>query len=125
METISNHTLRIIDANLNRIGEGLRFIEDVARMLLDDATLTQQLKSMRHEVVRNDWPLYQQLLQARDSESDVGVDIEVSGEEKQRELPASIVAKTIAKMYLIVSLLTLAMKIVAQISNLAAWNMPR
>ncbi len=29
-------TLRIIDANLNRIGEGLRFLEDLARLLLND-----------------------------------------------------------------------------------------
>ncbi|MFC1981081.1 thiamine phosphate synthase [Chloroflexota bacterium] len=92
MESISSQLLRIIDANLNRIGEGLRFIEDVARMLLDDAALTQQLKRMRHEVIRSDWPLYQQLLQSRDSEGDVGVDIEVSGDEKYRELPTSIVA---------------------------------
>ena len=37
-------TLRIIDANLNRIGEGLRLLEDLARLLLNDVSLTQQLK---------------------------------------------------------------------------------
>ncbi|GAH95000.1 unnamed protein product [marine sediment metagenome] len=46
-EATSYQTLRIIDANLNRIGEGLRLLEDLARLLLNDATLTQQLKTMR------------------------------------------------------------------------------
>ena len=50
-EALSYQTLRIIDANLNRIGEGLRLLEDLARLLLNDATLTQQLKTMRHGLV--------------------------------------------------------------------------
>jgi len=91
-EAISKQTLRIIDANLNRIGEGLRFLEDLARLLLNDATLTQQLKTMRHEMLRGDWSFQQQLLQARNSEGDVGISIEAPGEEKQRELPIMLVA---------------------------------
>ncbi len=91
-EAISKQTLRIIDANLNRIGEGLRFLEDLARLLLNDATLTQQLKTMRHEILRGDWSFQQQLLQARNSEGDVGISIEAPGEEKQRELPIMVVA---------------------------------
>jgi len=89
---MSRQTLRIIDANLNRIGEGLRFLEDLARLLLNDATLTQQLKTMRHEMLRGDWSFHQQLLQARNSEGDVGISIEAPGEEKQRELPIMVVA---------------------------------
>lgn len=91
-ETISRQTLRLIDANLNRIGEGLRFLEDLARLLLNDATLTQQLKTIRHELVTSDWSFNQQLLQSRDSEGDVGVNIEVPQQEKQRELPIMAVA---------------------------------
>lgn len=88
----SKQTLRIIDASLNRLGEGLRFLEDLARLQLNDATLTQQLKTMRHELLRSDQAFQQQLLQARNSAGDVGVDIEVPGEEKQRELPTMVVA---------------------------------
>jgi len=47
---------------------------------------------MRHELLRSDWTFNQQLLQARNSAGDVGVDIEVPGEEKQRELPTMVVA---------------------------------
>jgi len=91
-EAISHQTLRIIDASLNRIGEGLRFLEDLARLLLNDATLTQQLKNMRHELIRGDWPFHQQLLESRDSAGDIGIDMEVPGEEKQRDLPTTVMA---------------------------------
>ena len=40
-EATSGQTLRVIDANLNRIGEGLRLLENLARLLLNDAVLTQ------------------------------------------------------------------------------------
>jgi len=94
METVSGKTLRIIDANLNRIGEGLRFLEEAARLLLNDSVLTQQLKNMRHEILSSDWSLQQQLLQARNAAGDVGADLEEHGEEKQRELPTTIVANS-------------------------------
>ena len=86
-EPISLETLHIIDANLNRIGEGLRFLEDIRRLLLNDSTLTQPLKNMRHKMVRGEWSLQQQFLQVRNSEGDVGINLDVPDEEKQRELP--------------------------------------
>lgn len=91
-EAIPQPTLRIIDANLNRIAEGLRFIEEVARLVLNDRALTQQLKTMRHNLLKSDWTLQQQLLEARDATDDVGTSIEVAGEEKQKGLPLLVVA---------------------------------
>ena len=91
---MTHKTLRIIDTNLNRIGEGLRLLEEIARLLLNDATLTRQLKTMRHELIRSDPAFQQQLLQARDAGGDVGVDIEVAGEERERELPLVLVANS-------------------------------
>src|SRR3972149_12183443 len=88
----SGRILRIIDANFNRISEGLRLLEEIARMFLDDAGLTQQLKSLRHDVIRSDASFQEQLLQSRNSAGDVGVDIEVPGEEKGKELPIVLVA---------------------------------
>jgi thiamine-phosphate pyrophosphorylase len=41
---------RLIDANLNRLKEGIRVIEDIARYVYDDATLTHRLKSLRHQL---------------------------------------------------------------------------
>lgn len=89
---LSNKILRIIDANLNRIGESLRLLEDVARLLLNDATLSKQLKAIRHELATKELSTKKQLLQARNSEGDVGIDIEVSQQTKERELPATIIA---------------------------------
>jgi len=93
-ETTPGQTLRIIDANLNRIGEGLRLLEDIARLLLNDTALTEQLKAMRHRLITSDLPFNQQLLQARDSEGDVGINIETSEQKKQREIPLMVVANS-------------------------------
>lgn len=41
---------RLIDANLNRLKEGIRVIEDIARYVYDDATLTPRLKALRHQL---------------------------------------------------------------------------
>lgn len=40
---------RILDANLNRLREGIRVIEDIARYILEDKTLASNLKSIRHK----------------------------------------------------------------------------
>ena len=85
-------TWRIIDASLDRIGEGLRLLEDMARFLLNDATLTQQLKNMRHELVSHDWSLNRQLLQARQAGADIGADIKGRHQAEERDLPSLIVA---------------------------------
>ena len=86
-------TLRIIDANLNRIGEGLRILEDLARLLINDDALTRQLRTMRHEILEGDWPFHKQLLQARNARDDMGIDLEASGADK-RELPIMAVANS-------------------------------
>jgi thiamine-phosphate pyrophosphorylase len=88
---MSEQRLRIIDANLNRAGEGLHLLEEIARLTLDDAELTRKLKTMRHEVLRGDLAFNKELIQARDSEGDVGADIEVPGD-GGRELPIIVVA---------------------------------
>lgn len=41
---------RLIDANLNRLKEGLRVIEDICRYIHDDTTLTPQIKTLRHQL---------------------------------------------------------------------------
>jgi thiamine-phosphate pyrophosphorylase len=91
-ETTSKQTLRIIDANLNRIGEGLRVLEELARFVLNDSVLTQQLKNIRHDLLATGRPLQQQLLQARDAAGDVGAYLEAPGEERDGEPTQTIVA---------------------------------
>jgi thiamine-phosphate pyrophosphorylase len=62
----------MIDANLNRSSEGLRVLEDVARFLLNDAELSQRLKTLRHDLAQETKSLSLEFLSRRDSEHDVG-----------------------------------------------------
>jgi len=62
----------MIDANLNRSSEGLRVLEDVARFLLNDAELSQCLRTLRHSLAQQSQSLNVELLSQRDSEHDVG-----------------------------------------------------
>ena len=62
----------MIDANLNRSSEGLRVLEDVARFLLNDAELSQRLRTLRHDLAQETKSLNVGLLSQRDSEHDVG-----------------------------------------------------
>jgi len=80
MENMPDEMLRVVDANLNRLGEGLRVLEELARLVLDDAALTQQLKNLRHSLVRVDRGMQVRLLGARDAAADVGQEMTVPGE---------------------------------------------
>lgn len=82
--------LRLIDANLNRISEGLRLLEDIARFILNDARLAAELKSLRHELL--DTPLQKELLSARNSAGDVAALAEE--EARRQDLPAIVTANS-------------------------------
>lgn len=84
--------LRIIDVNLDRTGEGLRLLEDIARFQLDDAGLTRQLKDMRHELTAISPSLGRQLLEARHADADIGRDMQAGGQAGHRDLEAAISA---------------------------------
>jgi thiamine-phosphate pyrophosphorylase len=86
---IPEKVLRIADANLNRIGEGLRFLEEIARLVLNDTALTRTLKDLRHELLKSNATLNQQLVGARDAAGDVGAEIE---EGKERDLSGAVAA---------------------------------
>ena len=83
---MSTDIYRIIDANRNRIGEGLRFLEDVARFILNDRNVSEQFKSMRHIIVEGFHVINADLLSERDAEGDIGAGIDIS--HQQRDLPA-------------------------------------
>jgi len=67
--------LRALDANCNRVREGLRVAEDTARFLLDDRSLTVSLKRLRHGVTRAEsrlWASLKRRFPARDVAEDQG-----------------------------------------------------
>jgi thiamine-phosphate pyrophosphorylase len=86
--------IRIIDANLNRLAEGLRVLEEVTRMVLDDAVLTEQLKTLRHDLIRGDLPFNLALLQSRNSVDDVGASLEAAGQNRQEDLVLLVVSNS-------------------------------
>ncbi len=78
--------LRTLDANLNRIGEGLRVLEDVCRFTLNDADLSERLKTMRHELLPRDRELREKLVGARNAEGDRGAFLDVEGEGERSDV---------------------------------------
>lgn len=71
--TTLTNVFRILDANMNRCVEGLRVVEDYARMILNHSPLTERVKDMRHELSRVLPPEDPRRLVARDVRGDVGV----------------------------------------------------
>ncbi|MBN2099139.1 MAG: thiamine phosphate synthase [Dehalococcoidia bacterium] len=86
--------LRLVDANLDRLGEGLRVLEDVSRFLLNDAVLSKRLKVMRHTLVKDLGPLEQELLLARRVADDVGAPTKKRIALQHQNLPALVAANS-------------------------------
>lgn len=71
-----NSIERIMDANTNRVAEGLRILEDHARFILDGEILAEGVREMKHEVRKiTDGASF---IGSRDSEGDVGLKISQS-----------------------------------------------
>lgn len=84
---------RLIDANANRAAEGLRTLEDVARLVFEDAHASRTLKELRHELARAVGPLpMQQRLAARDTHTDAGTQTTLQSESHRSDWTSVIVA---------------------------------
>ncbi len=68
MNNMKSNELRIIDANLNRLREGIRVVEDIFRYVYNDKTTALKLKELRH---LSRITLYLELLETRDIKNDV------------------------------------------------------
>jgi thiamine-phosphate pyrophosphorylase len=69
---VTRKTARIIDANLNRLTEGLRVVEDVVRFGLDRPGLLRSVRAVRTRVGKDTRKLRRQAIACRDSEADAG-----------------------------------------------------
>ncbi|OHE00966.1 MAG: thiamine-phosphate pyrophosphorylase [Sulfurimonas sp. RIFOXYD12_FULL_33_39] len=65
---LSPELYRVIDANLNRLREGIRVVEDIIRYRDNNKDLASKLKQLRHKVKISET---QELLKHRDSVNDV------------------------------------------------------
>ena len=65
---LSPEIYRVVDANLNRLKEGIRVVEDIMRYRDNNKELSQKLKSLRHKATIDQT---KELLKNRDSINDV------------------------------------------------------
>jgi thiamine-phosphate pyrophosphorylase len=88
----TDNIYRIVDANLNRAREGIRVVEEVARLYLDNAVLSSKFKKLRHKLADVACKSFDEkkLLSFRNSEGDVGAD-GVGSLEKKRASLGSVV----------------------------------
>jgi hypothetical protein len=82
-----NH-LRLIDANLNRLREGIRVVEDIFRYIYDDKQTALKLKELRH-LSRLD--NYIELLETRDIKNDV-LRSSIKSEQNREDLYSILIA---------------------------------
>jgi len=71
---------RVIDANINRVKEGLRVCEEITRFILDNRNLTAEFKKIRHrtDAILKYLPRNTELIKKRQSLTDIGRKIYVN-----------------------------------------------
>ena len=77
---------RIIDANLNRLIEGLRVVEEIARLHLNEKEIVKNIKQIRHRIKKYVQKNYLNLMQARNVREDNGKFIDSISEFKRKNL---------------------------------------
>ena len=65
---IKNGLYRVVDANLNRLKEGIRVIEDINRYIYNNKDISIPLKELRHLCIVDD---YEAIIEHRDSTNDI------------------------------------------------------
>jgi len=63
---------RIVDANLNRLTEGLKVVEDVVRFGLERKGLLRSIRALRTRIGADTRSLRKRVVSGRDSERDTG-----------------------------------------------------
>ncbi len=86
--SLSPELFRVIDANLNRLKEGIRVVEDILRYKDNNKALASQLKTLRHKATIDE---YEELLEYRDSINDV-LKSSTKSEQTRTDLKAIIAA---------------------------------
>jgi len=85
---MTKENLRLIDANLNRLREGIRVVEDIYRYIFNDKDIASQLKTLRHN---SRISLYEELLNSRDIQNDV-LKVSTSSEQTRKDLNSILIA---------------------------------
>jgi thiamine-phosphate pyrophosphorylase len=84
--------LRLLDANANRAREALRVVEDYARFVLDDGGLSEELKTLRHDLAAATRSFAGEAILHRDTPNDVGTGIKTESERTRANVSEVVVA---------------------------------
>lgn len=85
---MDSNYLRLIDANLNRLREGIRVVEDIFRYVYNDKQTAIKLKELRHlSRLEN----YIELLETRDVKNDV-LRASIKSEQNRTDLYSILIA---------------------------------
>ncbi len=82
------NNLRLIDANLNRLREGIRVVEDIFRYIYNDKKTALKLKELRHKARTSN---YNELLKTRDVQNDV-LRASIKSEQNRDDLTSILIA---------------------------------
>lgn len=85
---MNSNNLRLIDANLNRLREGIRVVEDIFRYVYNDKQTALKLKELRHLSRLNN---YIELLETRDVKNDV-LRSSIKSEQNRTDLQSILIA---------------------------------
>ena len=85
---MSENYLRLIDANLNRLREGIRVVEDIFRYVYNDKQTALKLKELRHKARTNN---YNELLETRDVKNDV-LRASIKSEQNRSDMNSILIA---------------------------------
>ena len=85
---MNENYLRLIDANLNRLREGIRVVEDVFRYVYNDKQTAIKLKELRHKARTNN---YNELLETRDVKNDV-LRASIKSEQNRSDMNSILIA---------------------------------
>lgn len=85
---MKKNNLRLIDANLNRLREGIRVVEDIFRYIYNDKITASKLKELRHQSRIDN---YKDLLQSRDIKNDV-LKKSTNSEQNRKNLESILIA---------------------------------
>lgn len=80
--------LRLLDANLNRLREGIRVVEDIFRYMYNNKDIALRLKELRHKSRCGD---FIELLESRNIRGDV-LKKSTSSEQKREDLNSIMIA---------------------------------
>ena len=87
-QIMDSNYLRLIDANLNRLREGIRVVEDIFRYVYNDKQTALKLKELRHlSRLEN----YIELLETRDVKNDV-LRASIKSEQNRTDLYSILIA---------------------------------